>query len=267
MQKDGLFEAWSWMVNCAIIHAARPRITTGRIEIAIDTHVHTLFSRCSVSQPEQVIRHAVKLGLGAIAVMDHNDINGALSTMRCAEILKRKKEIPETFLVIPGVEVGSTKGHIGALFVQENMPNRATPDTTVKAIHEAGGLAVAVHPCHTSGVGCAIFDAPFDAVEADSGSILAHGLARVNANFCRDPRLDNITKLGASDAHYVSAIGNCYTVIPMLEPTLESARRSIANGWTSARSSKACSRVRKLLGVIPSLNESSSIICGSVAHF
>ncbi|MHB9036176.1 MAG: PHP domain-containing protein [Armatimonadota bacterium] len=246
--KYGWFDAWDRLVNAALRSAGSPRVEVGPGEIAMDPHVHSLFSHCSISQPEAIIRRAVKLGLSAICVMDHNDIRGSLDAIECARDMKHRGLIPESFLVIPGVEINSSCGHIGVLFVQETFPKNMSPEETVRVIHEAGGLAVAVHPYHSTGIRDAVFDAPFDAVEVECGAVFGARLVRQNTDLAEDPRLARVTKFGSSDAHYVNGIGTCYTVMKLSEPTLEAARRAIADGMCRAKTSAPCQRMRKLLG-------------------
>lgn len=252
--KYSWFDGWDWMLNRALACSGRPRIVTGPGELAFDPHIHTLFSHCSISQPIRLIREAVRLGLGAIAVMDHNDIRGALDATMCAQYLKSRGEIPEDFLVVPGVEVNSTIGHVGALFVTENLPMPLAPTDLVKAIHDVGGIAVAVHPYHSTGIGDAIFDAPFDAVEIECGSVFGRGLIQRNRELLRDPRLAGVAKIGSSDAHYTRAMASCYTLVRgMSHPTLDSLKQAILTGDCEPRASKPYERVSRLLGSIHKL--------------
>ena len=247
------FDGWDWLVNQALRACGQPRIEVGAGELAIDPHVHTLYSHCSISQPESIILRAAAVGLGAVGIMDHHHVKGALESIRCADELKRRGLLSEAFLVIPGVELNSSIGHIGALFVEEDLPEGLPPDKTVHAIHEAGGVAVAVHPYHSTGIGDAVFDAPFDAVEVECGSVFDARLVRLNRDLAGDARLAHVTKIGSSDAHYVNAIASCYTVLTVVEPTLGAAKQAILEQRSVAVSSEPLRRVRKLLGMVPKL--------------
>jgi len=247
------FDIWDWAVNVSLRIAGLPKVRVKPGEIAIDPHIHTLFSHCSISQPERILTNAARLGLGGVAIMDHHDVKGALDTMRCAEHLKIRRLIPENFIVIPGVELNSTRGHIGALFVEENLPEQLSPEETVRIIHEAGGIAVAPHPYHSAGIGEAIFDTEFDAIEIECGSVFGSQHVKRNQNLADDPRLASVTKLGSSDAHYCNAIAYCYTVLKVQEPSLELVKQAIIEGRCVPKRSKPYVRMRQLLGRIPKL--------------
>jgi predicted metal-dependent phosphoesterase TrpH len=186
--------------------------------------------------------------------MDHNDIRGALDAMRCADYLKSRGEIPADFTVVPGAEINSTVGHVGALFLGQNLPISLEPADLVDAIHEAGGLAVAVHPYHSTGIRDAVFDAPFDAVEIECGSVFTNHLIERNRELISDPRLQRAAKLGASDAHYIRAMASCYTVIRNVEtPSLEALKQAILDGSCEPRASQPYKRIASILGSVRKL--------------
>jgi len=63
-----------------------------------DLHIHTYFSD-STSSPEEVVEHAKEQGLSAIAITDHDIVDGIVPAMEAA----KKYDIE----VIPGVELSS----------------------------------------------------------------------------------------------------------------------------------------------------------------
>ena len=105
------------------------------MQVKADLHVHTTYSRDSVITPKELVFYAKKRGLTAVAVTDHDQIEGAL---------KIAKETD--FLIIPGTEVSSLNGHIVGLNLSERIPKGLSADETVDQIHKAGGIAVACHP-------------------------------------------------------------------------------------------------------------------------
>jgi predicted metal-dependent phosphoesterase TrpH len=213
-----------------------------------------MFSHCSIARPDRIILRAARLGLSAIAVLDHNEVAVTSELIAAAGDLKRRRAIPDNFLIIPGSEISSAVGHVGALFVEERIPDGLSCEETVRLIHEAGGLAVAPHPYHSTGIGDAVFDAPFDAIETSCGSVFNAKQVKMNVTLASDTRLAKAAKLGASDAHYTQAIGACYTILQVGEPTLGSVREAIVTGRTTPIMSRPYLRIQKLLGGVSRLS-------------
>ena len=248
------FDGWDWLVNRGLGAFGRVSIPLAPGEIAIDPHVHSLYSHCSISHPERIIRRAMSLGLSGVAVIDHNVVTGGNQTVLCADYLKGKGVIPEGFVAIPGTEVNTTRGHIGALFVTTQIRGARPPADTVKEIHDAGGLAVAVHPYHSTGIGDAIYEAPFDLIETDCGSVFSESQVRRNTALVEEERLASVPKIGGSDAHYVRAVGTCYTLIEGVESaTLESIKFAMKEGRCAPQRSAPYRRLQRLLGGVPKL--------------
>src|SRR3972149_8625567 len=101
-----------------------------KMQAKVDLHVHTVYSRDSLITPEDLVFYARKRGLTAVAVTDHDRVDGALKIAKEAD-----------FLIIPGIEVSSRNGHVLGLNVQESIPKGLSVDETVDRIHAAGGLA------------------------------------------------------------------------------------------------------------------------------
>jgi len=103
--------------------------------LRIDLHVHTFCSEdCWVSL-EAVTAAVLRSPVDAVAVMDHNEIEGAL---RLAE------EAP--FPVIVGEEVASEHGEIAGLFLKEWIPPGLSIQETMARIKGQGGLVYVPHP-------------------------------------------------------------------------------------------------------------------------
>ena len=187
------------------------------MRVKADLHVHTTYSHDSVITPKELVFYAKKRGLTAVAVTDHDKVEGAL------------KIAAETdFLIIPSIEVSSRHGHIVGLNVHELIPRGLSADETVDRIHEAGGVAVACHPFallkgsigkHVSG--------KFDAVETINASAFPFNRATSKANQLAE-RL-KLPKVAGTDAHYGPVIGQAYTLIDS-EANVEATVKAIANG-------------------------------------
>jgi hypothetical protein len=111
----------------------------GRSWITIDLHLHTDWSHdCSIPT-EELLDHAEEIGLGGIAVTDHNVFGGALEAVELA----RGRDL----VVIPGEEVKTdTQGEVIGLFLEEEIPRGMSFEDTVAAIREQGGLVYLPHP-------------------------------------------------------------------------------------------------------------------------
>ena len=107
--------------------------------ITIDLHLHTEWSHdCSIPT-EDVLDHAEAIGLGGIAVTDHNVFGGALEAVELA----RTRDL----VVVPGEEVKTdNQGEVIGLFLEEEIPRGMTFAETIAAIREQGGLVYLPHP-------------------------------------------------------------------------------------------------------------------------
>lgn len=103
--------------------------------VRVDLHTHTYFSPDSGARLEDIIAAVARRKLGAIAVTDHNLIDGAL----------RLREIAP-FPVIVGEEIMTTDGEIIGLFLEEHIPKLLSPEETVERIKAQGGLVYVPHP-------------------------------------------------------------------------------------------------------------------------
>ncbi len=193
------------------------------VQIRADLHVHTTYSNDSLITPKDLIFYAKKNGLNAVAVTDHNYFDGAV------KIAKETKD----FLVIPGMEVSSSEGHIVALNVNQLIPKGLTAVETVQRIHEAGGVAIACHPyvflkgCLNNAV-CA----EFDAIEIINARAFPFGRSVKKATEAAEKF--NLSRVAGTDAHYGPQIGFGYTTIDVEEPTVEAIAKAIVDGHCEA---------------------------------
>lgn len=187
------------------------------MQVKADLHVHTTYSSDSVITPKDLVFYAKKRGLTAVAVTDHNTVEGAW---------KIAKETD--FLIIPGIEVSSLHGHIVGLNVNTLIPRGLSADETVDRIHETGGIAIACHPYAMlkGSVGKHV-TSKFDAVEAINASAFPFSRA-TNKAYQLAERL-KLPKVAGTDAHYGPVIGQAYTVIDS-KPNVEAILKAIKNG-------------------------------------
>ena len=187
------------------------------MQVKADLHVHTTYSSDSIITPADLVFYAKKRGLTAVAVTDHNQVEGA------------KKIARETgFLIIPGTEVSSRDGHIVGLNVNEVIPRGLSADETVDRIHRAGGVAIACHPyaLFKGSIGQHV-TAKFDAVETINASSFPFRSASSKAEKLAERF--SLPRVAGTDAHYGPVIGCAYTVLDS-ELNLESILESIIKG-------------------------------------
>jgi glycosyl transferase family 4/PHP domain-containing protein len=170
--------------------------------ITIDLHMHTDWSHDCSTPAQDLVEHAEAIGLGGIAVTDHNVFGGALETVAIA----RNRDL----VVIPGEEVKTdNQGEVIGLFLQEEIPRGMTFADTLAAIREQGGLVYVPHP--------------FDRMHAiPSPATLHRHLAEIdvlevyNARLLRDSFNDEALRFArkyrllqgaGSDAHVLQGVG------------------------------------------------------------
>ncbi len=118
--------------------ALRKRLAR-RPEIDVDLHMHTDHSGDCETPVEVLLATAKEVGLGAIAVTDHNEISGALEA--------REKAKAAGVKVIVGEEVKTAEqGEVIGLFIDEKIPRGLSMAETVAEIKRQGGLVYVPHP-------------------------------------------------------------------------------------------------------------------------
>jgi predicted metal-dependent phosphoesterase TrpH len=187
------------------------------MQVKADLHVHTNYSSDSTITPEELIFYAKKRGLTAVAVTDHDRLDGA-----------RKIAKETDFLVIPGTEVSSLGGHIIGINVQEAIPKGLAANETVDRIHQAGGIAIACHPfaLFKGSVGKHV-SKTFDAIETRNASSFPYKSAAKKADLLADRF--GLPKVAGTDAHIGQAIGYAYTIVEA-EPSVEAIVKGITEG-------------------------------------
>ena len=170
--------------------------------IACDLHMHTHWSHdCSIAVPE-LLDHAEAIGLGAIAVTDHNVFGGA---REAAELARRRR-----LTVIPGEEVKTDgQGEVIGLFLTEEIPRGMSFGDTIAAIREQGGLVYVPHPfdrMHAIPEPLTLHRhlAEIDVFEVYNARLLFEAY---NDEALRFARKYNLTAGAGSDAHVLQGVG------------------------------------------------------------
>ena len=104
-----------------------------------DLHVHTNASRDGESSVEDVLAAAVKAGLDAIAITDHDTTEGSL----CALAVQNPG-----VLIIPGIEVSTRQGHLLVLGTTKVLAPKQDVLKTIAEAKALGAVTIVPHPFH-----------------------------------------------------------------------------------------------------------------------
>jgi predicted metal-dependent phosphoesterase TrpH len=170
--------------------------------ITVDLHLHTDWSHdCSIAASD-LLEHAERIGLGGIAVTDHNVFGGALET---AELAQGRQ-----LVVIPGEEVKTRdQGEVIGLFLHEEIERGMSFGETIAAIREQGGLVYLPHPfdrLHAISDPATLHThlAEIDVIEVFNARLLRDSFNDEALRFARKYRL---LQGAGSDAHVLQGVG------------------------------------------------------------
>src|SRR3989475_1284271 len=170
--------------------------------VLCDLHMHTSWSTDCAVDPADLIMHASAIGLGAIAVTDHNVFGGALETKQLAR--------DHDLVVIPGEEVKTDgQGEVIGLFLREEIPRGLSFADTVATIKEQDGLVYLPHPfdrMHSIPDPATLQRhlADIDIFEVYNARLLFEAY---NDEALRFARKYNLTMGAGSDAHVLQGVG------------------------------------------------------------
>ncbi|MBN1400460.1 MAG: PHP domain-containing protein [Anaerolineae bacterium] len=172
----------------------------------LDLHVHTLYSPDSLTPLEDVLFWAKRHGLDALAITDHNTIEGAL----------RLYEMARTQIIV-GEEIRTQQGEITGLYLTEEIPPGLSCHETIARIRVQNGIVYVPHPVdrvRSSAIGfndlMSIID-QVDIIEVLNARVTFSADNRLAYDLARAYRLS----MGAgSDAHQGYEIGQAFVEMP-----------------------------------------------------
>jgi predicted metal-dependent phosphoesterase TrpH len=103
----------------------------------VDLHLHSAASFDCRVPPLEVARRCRQLGLSPVFLTDHDGIDGASAVVDSGQP------------AVIGEEILTTEGELIGLFLKQAVPRRLSPEETVAAIKEQGGLVYLEHPYDT----------------------------------------------------------------------------------------------------------------------
>jgi hypothetical protein len=170
--------------------------------IVCDLHMHTSWSHDCTVEVDELLDHAEAIGLGAIAVTDHNVFGGALDAAERA----RTRDL----VVIPGEEIKTDgQGEIIGLFLQAEIARGMSFGDTIAAIKEQGGVVYLPHPfdrLHAIPDPATLHRhlGEIDVFEAYNARLLFEAY---NEEALRFARKYDLTMGAGSDAHVLQGVG------------------------------------------------------------
>ncbi|WP_135606293.1 PHP domain-containing protein [Methanococcoides sp. NM1] len=188
----------------------------------IDLHVHSCFSKDSNAEIDSILKFAKKNGLDGVAICDHDTREGGLA---CA---RRAKELGSDMIVIPGIEVTSSKGHILVLAPDGDIESGMTPEKTIERARELEGVVIIPHPFKITSHGIGYVEGlDIDAVEVLNSRCVTGGSNNKAKKVAKELCLPQV---GGSDSHEAKMVGCSYTEVDASERTLESVLQAIRDG-------------------------------------
>jgi predicted metal-dependent phosphoesterase TrpH len=195
--------------------------------LSVELHAHSELSYDGRDQIELLLEQAEAVGLDALAVTDHDEIDASLEAAALAE---------EYGLVgIPGMEVSSAAGHVLALGIEELVPAGLSYDETLDRIASLGGVAVIPHPFQSSRHGVAAHISRGQLVAADAIEVYNSRLftGRANRQAERFAGDHDLPMTAGSDAHIAEMVGQAITEVDAYHRSAEGILDAVVDGRTS----------------------------------
>ena len=206
-----------------------------------DLHIHTALGDGMAEIPELLSYVEEQTELSVIAITEHDSLRPALAAR---EAWARDRH---RFELIVGEEVTTIEGHLLALFIEEPVPSLQRLLPTLEAVHRQGGLCIIPHPMSwlTRSVGRRMIERVLrekgDGIQFDGMETASSPAARFSGGKARQLNRErfHLPEIGASDAHFLQAIGASHTVFEgstadaLRNAIVASATRAVAGRYPS----------------------------------
>lgn len=186
--------------------------------LRVEFHCHTIYSKDSLSTPEQLVDTCRKKGIDRVVITDHNRIAGALAA----------QEIDPQRVII-GEEIKTQKGELLAAFVQEEVPKGLPPLEAIQILRDQGAFISVSHPFDVMRNGH--WQEPdllevlphVDAIETFNARCWS---SKYNSQAIEFARQHGISGTAGSDAHALFELGKAAMLLPDFQDA-ESLRQAL----------------------------------------
>jgi predicted metal-dependent phosphoesterase TrpH len=177
--------------------------------LRVEFHCHTIYSKDSLTRPEQLVQACRQKGINRVVVTDHNTISGGL----------RAREIdPER--VIVGEEIMTRQGELLAFFVQEEVPKGLDCMEAIRLLRAQQAFISVSHPFdvlrggHWELEDLLKITPLVDAIEVFNARCYRAAFNRQAQDFAQEHDLDGTV---GSDAHALYELGKATLLLPAFE--------------------------------------------------
>ena len=174
--------------------------------LTIDLHVHTNYSHDGHDSVKEILERAIAKKLDGIAICDHDTMEGFYAARKY--VAKTHSDL----IIIPGIEVSTSKGHLLVLGIEDGIEKGLSPEETIRIARQKeqeGNCTVVIiapHPFHPfrHSIGNFCTHHGIDAIETFNSRYIS-GIANTIAS--RVAARKAITAVAGSDAHSVECVG------------------------------------------------------------
>jgi predicted metal-dependent phosphoesterase TrpH len=207
----------------------------------VEFHCHTIYSKDSLTRPQDLVDTCRRKGIDRVIVTDHNTIAGA----RAAHALDPQR-------VIVGEEIMTTRGELLAAFLSEEIPKGLTPKETIRRLRDQGAFISVSHPFDRWRSGAwqeadlLEILAEIDAIEVYNSRCMLPSFNQEAQQFAEKHHLAGTV---GSDAHATFELGQSVMILEPFEGP-DGLRRVIRRGIPRVRRSPAWVRLTSRYAVL-----------------
>ena len=188
------------------------------MKLKLDLHVHTNRSPDGSTPPEDLPAVAKQRGLDGYAITDHNILSS---------------DSNNELLILPGVEISTSDGHVIGLGISEIIPRGLSADETIRRIRDSRGVSIVAHPYDLlrSAVKPHLLHERPDMIEVINSASFLHSYSWTRAR--RFAEQGKYPMTGGSDSHIPDTLGRAYTEIESESRDVSSVIASLRAGRVS----------------------------------